>query len=131
MTCNVNSFPYGHAGCCTCERDLDLTARPASLSYQSGKLDMYFYLCSECFSGLKSAGPEACADAVKHAHKKIIAALPRKTGLAITSSLALQAHAGDLVRAYEIGVNIPYRLHEAIRAGQAEVAMVPFLDWEA
>jgi hypothetical protein len=49
----------------------------------------------------------------------------------MTTSLALQAHGGDLVKAYEIGVEVPRILHDAILAGQTEVAIVPPFGWEA
>jgi hypothetical protein len=131
MTCYANDYPYGHAGCCSCKRDLDLSAGPSCLAFQQGNLDMFFYYCDGCFSGLQAAGLEAGRKAVGELLKLIWSAPSLNTGFAMISSLLLQAHAGDLVRAYEIGIDIPRPLHDAIMAGHAEVAIVPIFDWEA
>jgi hypothetical protein len=129
MTCHVDAYPYGYAGCCGCERNLDLSATPSCFACQKGNLVLYFYYCSKCFSSLQVAGREACGRAIGEVLEKVQPA--RRFGLAITTSLALQARGGDLVKAYEIGAGIPRVLHDAIVAGQAEAAIVPPFDWEA
>jgi hypothetical protein len=129
MTYYVNDYPFGHAGCCSCKRDLDLSADPYCLAGQKGNLVLFFYYCSECFSSLQAAGREACGKAIGKVLEKGLAGCGN--GLAMTTSLALQAHGGDLVKAFEIGVRVPRMLHEAILAGQTEAAIVPPLGWEA
>ena len=131
MSQHVDPYPYGHAGCCGCECALDLSANPSCLACQNGNLVVYFYYCSECFSGLQAAGREACGRAVGEVLKLAQAAMPRRMDFAVTTSLALQAHGGDLVKAYEIGAGIPRVLHDAILAGQTEAAIVPAFGWEA
>lgn len=129
MTYYVNNYPFGHAGCCSCKRDLDLSADPYCLAGQKGNLVLFFYYCPECFSSLQAAGREACGKAIGKVLEKGLAGC--RNGLAMTTSLALQAHGGDLVKAFEIGVRVPRMLHEAILAGQTEAAIVPALGWEA
>jgi hypothetical protein len=131
MTCHVDDYQYGHAGCCGCERDLDLATLPSFLTCQQGNLYLYIFYCPECFAGLEEEGVEACKKAVAEVLNKGMTAVPSLTGLAMITSLALQAHGGDLVRAYEIGVEVPRILHDAILAGQTEVAIVPPFGWEA
>jgi len=131
MTCHLNDYDYGHAGCCGCERDLDLAAAPSSLNCREGKIGFYFYFCGECFSSLQARGLAACDEAVARVLRLGRAALPDHTGFAVTTSLALQAHGGDLVGAYEVGSKLPRIVHDAIVAGQADVAIVPPFDWEA
>ena len=129
MTNQVNYYPFGHAGCCGCKRDLDLSAGPSCLAGQHGNLVLFFYYCSECFSSLQAAGREACGKAIGKVLEKGLAGC--RNGLAMTTSLALQAHGGDLVKAFEIGVRVPRVLHDAILAGQAEATTVPPFGWEA
>lgn len=129
MNYHVIDYPYGYAGCCGCKSKLDLSTGPGCLSCQQGNLIMYFYYCSECFSSLQAAGREACGKAIGKLLEKSLAGCC--FGLAITTSLALHAHKGDLVKAFEIGVKIPRVIHDAILAGQAEVAAFSLFDWEA
>ena len=48
----------------------------------------------------------------------------------MTTSLALRAHGGDLVKAYEVGVLLPRVLHDAIAEGEADATFLPSLCWE-
>lgn len=131
MTCLRHTYDYGHAGCCGCQRDLDLAFAPPGLTVRRGNLDLYLFFCPDCFAGLQAAGREACARAVAEALRKGRLALPGPVGLAMTTSLALQAHGGDLVRAFEIGVEVPRVLHDAIVAGEAEAVFFPVVAGEA
>lgn len=130
MICAAGSYDYGHAGCCGCECDLDLASEPPRLIIQRGNLETYFFYCPDCFAGLQAAGSEAWARAVPKALRKGALALPDPVRLAITTSLDLQAHGGDLVRAFEIGAVIPPVIFDAIVAGEAEAAIFPVFGWE-
>jgi hypothetical protein len=131
MRCLADAYDYGHAGCCGCERDLDLASEPSGLSFEHGKIALYFFYCLECFAGLQVEGLEACDRAVAEALRKGRLALPDPVGLAMMTSLALEAHGGDLVRAYEIGVEIPRIVHDVILAGEAEAAFCSVIAGEA
>lgn len=122
-----HDYEYGHAGCCCCERDLDLSAGPSSISAQFGNLVLYFHFCSECFPFLEGLGTTGRDLAVSFAMDKGMAALPNHPNIAMVTSLALAAHGGDLVSAYEIGVDLPRVVHDAIMAGEAEITFVPDL----
>jgi hypothetical protein len=128
MTCHVNDYPYGHAGCCRCERDLDLSGQPAGLTFRKGNLLVYLFYCANCAADLAAKDRETCGRAIGQA-LELAHSLPCN-GLAMVTSLALQAHGGDLVRAYELGVHAPRVLHDAILAGQAEATTVPPFGWE-
>jgi hypothetical protein len=92
---------------------------------------LYFFYCSECASHLRALGEGAIGIAVKKILEEAVAALPNRTGFAITTSLALSAHGGDLVKAYEVGVLPPRVLHDAIAKGEAEATFLSPLCWEA
>ncbi len=121
----ANTHAYGHAGCCGCERDIDLLAQPSACSVQFGTLLLHFFFCPECFSFLEELDEMAGDIAVSCALEKWRAAQPNRPGIAMVNSLALQAHAGDLVSAYEIGIDLPRVVFDAIAAGEAEVAFPP------
>ena len=129
MTCHVDDYPYGHAGCCRCERDLDLLGQPAGLTWRKGNLLVYLFYCADCAADLAAKGQETCGRAIGQALE--LAHSHPCNGFAMVTSLALQVHGGDLVRAYELGAQAPRVLHDAILAGQAEVAIVPPFGWEA
>ena len=129
MTCHVDDYPHGHAGCCRCERDLDLSGQPAGLTCRKGNLLVYLFYCADCAADLAAKDRETCGRAIGQA-LELAHSLPRN-GLAMVTSLALQVHGGDLVNAYELGAQVPRVLHDAILAGQAEVAIVPPFSWEA
>lgn len=125
MTCHLNDYGYGHAGCCGCKRDIDLASETAALCCQQGNMLLYFFYCSGCASHLRAVGEDAFAIAIKKPLEEALAALPNRTGFAMTTSLALSAHGGDLVKAYEVGVLLPRVLHDAIAEGDAEAAFLP------
>lgn len=131
MTCHLNDYAYGHAGCCGCKRDIDLAAETSALCCQQGTMLLYFFYCSGCASHLRAAGEGAFSIAIEKVLEEALAAFPNRTGFAMTTSLALRAHGGDLVKAYEVGVLLPRALHDAITEGEAEVAFLPPLCWEA
>ena len=58
MTCHVDDYPYGHAGCCRCERDLDLSCQPAGLTWRKGNLLVYFFYCADCAADLAAKDQE-------------------------------------------------------------------------
>lgn len=126
MTCAPNDYPYGFAGCCRCECAVDLASQPACLSAQHGAVDLYFFFCPKCAAHLYKAGTAAQKQVVFKVTEKALLAMPQRTGLAYTTSLALQAHGGDVVRAYEIGVDMPRPLHDAIVSGDTEAAFLSF-----
>jgi hypothetical protein len=125
MTCHLNDYGYGHAGCCGCKRDIDLASETSALCCQQGNMLLYFFYCSGCASRLRAAGEGAFAIAIKEILEEAVAAFPSRTGFAMTTSLALRAHGGDLVKAYEVGVLLPRVLHDAIAEGEAEAAFLP------
>lgn len=129
MTCHVDDYPYGHAGCCRCERDLDLSGQPAGLTCRKGNLLVYLFYCADCAADLAAKDRETCGRAIGQALE--LAHSHPCNGFAMVTSLALQVHGGDLVNAYELGAHVPRVLHDAILAGQAEVAIVPPFSWEA
>ena len=130
MTHHTNAYPYGFAGCCGCECSLDLASHPWGLTCNQGNLVLYFFFCPDCSASLIAKGPEAGSKAIAKALKRGLQAQPQDSGLAMVTSLALQAHAGDLVRAFEIGVDVPRPLHDAILAGEADAICLPSFDWE-
>ncbi len=91
---------------------------------------VYFFYCSECARNLHVGGSGAFASAIKKTLEETASALPDRTGFAMTTSLALCAHGGDLVKAYEVGVLPPRVLHDAIAKGEADAAFLPPLCWE-
>lgn len=125
MACSFPTYAPGYAGCCRCEYPLDLASAPVGASIQYGGIDLYFFFCSRCSTHLEAAGGTAQAQAVLVAIEKAQMALPKRTRLAVTSSIALQAHGGDLVRAYEIGVDMPRPVHDAIVSGDLEAVFPP------
>lgn len=130
MTCNANHYVYGFGGCCRCECPVDLASQPACLSAQHGHLDLYFFFCPKCATHLCEAGIKAQERAVSRVAKMAQNALPKRTHLAVTTSIALHAHGGDLVRAYELGIDMPRPVHDAIVSGDADATFLPF-GWEA
>lgn len=126
MTCTPNDYPYGFAGCCRCECAVDLASHPACLSAQHGTVHLYFFFCPKCAAHLYKVGITAQEQAVSRAIEKALMAAPRRTHLAVTTSLVLRAHGGDLAKAFEIGVDMPRPLHDAIVSGDAEAAFLPF-----
>lgn len=130
MACSPNDYPYGYAGCCRCECAVDLASQPACLSVRYRNVDLYFFFCLKCAAHLREAGITAQEQAVSGAIEKALMAAPRRTLLAVTTSLVLHAHGGDLVKAFEIGVDMPRPVHDAIVSGDAEAAFLPFC-WEA
>ncbi len=130
MACSPNDYPYGYAGCCRCECAVDLASQPACWSVRYCNIDLYFFFCPRCSEHLCNAGTGAQEQAVSRAIEKARGALPRRTHLAATTSIAIRAHGGDLVKACEIGVDMPRPLHDAIVSGDAEATFLPF-DWEA
>lgn len=131
MTCHLNDYGYGHAGCCGCKRDIDLASETSALCCQQGNMLLYFFYCSGCANHLRAVGEVGLDIAIKKILEEALAALPNRTGFAMTTSLALRAHGGDLVKAYEVGVLLPPAMHDAIAEGEAEVAFLPPLCWEA
>ncbi len=122
---HIPHYPYGHAGCCGCDCDLDLASNPAGLSCDQGNLRLYFFFCPNCSATLQAEGEDAQIGAIRNALDK-----PYRLDLAMTTSLALQAHGGDLTGAYEIGVTIPRIVHDAIAFGNAEASIIPYLNTE-
>lgn len=120
-----DSYPYGHAGCCGCACDLDLASNPAGLSRDQGNLSLYFFFCPHCSANLEVAGEDAQIEAIRYA-----LLYPNRSELAMTTSLALQAHGGDLIGAIEIGVTMPRIVHDAIAFGDAEASIIPYLNTE-
>lgn len=125
MTCHLNDYGYGHAGCCGCKRDIDLASEVSALSCQQGNMLLHFIYCSECASHLLAGGEDAFVSAIKAVIKATGAAFPSRTGFAMTTSLALRAHGGNLVKAYEVGVSLPRVLHDAIAEGYADATFLP------
>lgn len=126
MTCQTTSHPYGHAGCCGCDCDLDLASNPAGLTCVKGNLILYLFFCPNCSATFEAGGEGAQIEAIRHALDK-----PYRLDLAMTTSLALRAHCGDLVRAYEIGVHMPRVVHDAIICGEAEASTYTYFAAEA
>jgi hypothetical protein len=91
---------------------------------------LYFFYCPECASHLQAGGEGAFVSANKKVLEEAVAAFPNHTGFAMTTSLALGAHGGDLVKAYEVGVLLPRVLHDAIAEGKAEASFLPPHCWE-
>jgi hypothetical protein len=130
MTSQGISYPYGHGGCCGCERDLDLAVELPGLAFQCGNLAVYLFYCHACFDALEASGG-GCGAAVGRALSKGMTATPGRFGLAMTTSIALRAHGGNLVEAYEQGVRLPRAVHAAIVAGESDVTFVPPFGWGA
>lgn len=130
MTYTLNDYPYGFAGCCRCECAVDLASQPDCWSAQHGTVELHFFFCPMCAAHLRHAGDDARHEAVFNATEKALLAMPQRTGLAITTSIALHAHAGDLVRAYELGAPMPRPFHDAIVSGDADATFLSF-GWEA
>ncbi len=130
MTCSSHDYAYGFAGCCRCECAVDLASEPPSASFQFDNVDLYFFFCPQCIAHLRHAGGNAQQQAVFKATEKALLAMPEKTGLAFTTSIALHAHGGDLVRAYELGAPMPRPVHDAIVSGDADATFLPF-SWGA
>lgn len=124
MTCHPNDYDYGHAGCCGCQRDIDLASETSALCCQQGNMLLYFFYCSECANHLQAAEEGVHVRAIKAVVKKAVAALPNRTGYAMTTSLALRAHGGDVVKAYEVGASLPRLLHNAIAEGRTEATFL-------
>lgn len=129
MTYHPQPRTYGHAACCRCARVIDLAKRPPAFIVEQGNLYVYLCHCPSCYWNLLDIGEEECRASVSMALDICLAAMPGQSGLAITTSAALQAHRGDLVKAYEIGVALPRWLHDAIVAGEAEVSLTPSDFW--
>lgn len=130
MTCHPNDYDYGHAGCCGCQRDIDLASETSALCCQQGNMLLYFFYCPGCASHLRAVGEGAFAIAIEKILAQAVAAFPSRTGFAMTTSLALRAHGGDLVKAYEVGVLLPRKLHDAIAEGEADATFLPPVCWE-
>ena len=118
-------YPYGHAGCCGCSCALDLASNPAGLSCDQGNLRLYFFFCPNCYATLHAEGEGAQIEAIRYA-----LLYPDRAELAMTTSLALQAHGGDLTGAIEIGIAIPRVVHDAIAFGNAEASIIPYFNTE-
>lgn len=130
MACSPDGYAYGFAGCCRCECAVNLASQPAGWSVRYLNADLYFFFCPRCSAHLCNAGTGVQEQAVSRAIEKAWIALPRRTHLAVTTSIAIRAHGGDLVKACEIGVDMPRPLHDAIVSGDAEATFLAF-DWEA
>lgn len=120
-----DTYPYGHAGCCGCACDLDLASNPAGLWCDQGNLRLYFFFCPNCSATLQAEGEGAQIEAIRYA-----LLYPDRSDLAMTTSLALQAHGGDLTGAIEIGVTMPRIVHDAIAFGNAEASIIPYFNTE-
>lgn len=130
MTYNPQYRTYGHAACCRCACMIDLAKSPPAFFVEQGNLHLYFWHCPSCYESLLDLGEEECRTSISKALGVCLKAMPGQSGLAITSSVALQAHHGDLVKAYEIGVALPRWLHDAIVAGETEVSVISSDIWE-
>lgn len=120
--------PYGHATCCGCEREINLANTPDCIDIRAGNMIVYLFFCRTCFTSLKLKNKQTHHLVAETALKRAARHFPAQCGLAMTTSLALQAHSGDLVKAYEIGVQIPRVIHDAIIAGEAEAVIFPDFD---
>ena len=130
MTHHLETREYGQAGCCRCARLLDLAAGPPALVVEYGNLLLYLCHCPSCYCDVLALDEGDRHESLAKAINICLGAMPDSSRLAVTTSVALQAHRGDLVKAYEVGVHLPRWLHDALVVGETEASLIPSDIWE-
>lgn len=112
---------YGHAYCTCCSVEIDLSAQPRGFSgtfrsFSKGDELLLFFMCNSCADGYECGDSDVKLAMVKNAAFQI-KELPKNFYAVVTLS-ALIVNDYDLVRAYEIGVNLPKEIIAQFQSGE-------------
>jgi hypothetical protein len=112
---------YGHAYCTCCSVEIDMSAQPRSFSgtfssFSKGDELILFFMCDSCADNYECGDLDMQQTIAKNVafHIKDLV----KNSYALVTMSALIVNDYDLVKAYEIGVNLPKEIIAQFQSGE-------------